>query len=158
MELLKTRRSRMVIMLAAAAVFVALALLEAFPAPRWPRQEPDVDLGSRAAPWSRHIRDVDRALASHDVRTALFAWRAAHATALGSSRWDGLLAVGDAYLRIGDAAEYRRAFVPQASASYLLALERAQRASSTEGVIRAGKALAALGEHAEPAGVFSAQR
>jgi hypothetical protein len=149
--------SSILITLVAAALFVALALalLDAFPGRL---SAPDTNLGRRAVPWSHDIHDVDEALTRHDVRTALFAWHKAYAAALASRHWDGLLAVGDAYLRIGEAAEYRRAFVPQARASYLLALERAHRASSIDGVIRAGEALGGLGDHAEPSVAFTVQR
>ena len=48
--------------------------------------------------------------------------------------------------------------MPRARASYLLALERADRASSLAGVVRAGEALAALSDPAEPGLELSAQR
>lgn len=96
--------------------------------------------------WANHLRTVDVALSRHDVPRALSAWREAHAAALGSGGWEGMLQVGHAYLRIGDVADFKRAFVPSAREHYLAALLRARHAGSLDGVLSAAEAFAALGD------------
>jgi hypothetical protein len=102
---------------------------------RAPGQVPD---------WSTELGHVERALASGQIPPALRAWERARGAAHASHQWQGLLAVGDAYLRIGDAVELRRAFVATARGLYLEALERAGAAASPDGVLRIAAVLAAL--------------
>ena len=51
-----------------------------------------------SAPWARHVQVMDNALGRGDGSAAIRAWNAAYVTALESSRWEGLVAVGDASL------------------------------------------------------------
>lgn len=98
------------------------------------------------APWAAHIRALDEALVRRDVSTAEGAWHRAYVAALGSGRWEGMLEVGDAYLRIGDATTGRRAAAAKARPAYLSALFRARSAGSLDGVLRSAEAFAALGD------------
>lgn len=93
---------------------------------------------------------VDAAVAREDVGRAVFEWRDAYAIALGSRRWDAMLAVGDAATRI-DALAGRRAGTPtgfraEGRQAYLRALFDARAARSPEGMHRAADAFAALGD------------
>jgi len=85
------------------------------------------------------VQAVDQALARKDVAAAERAWHEAYLDALASRRWEGMIAVGDAALRMGAR--------PKARQSYLLALERARAAGSAEGAQRVSQAFAALGDH-----------
>src|ERR1700674_776662 len=49
--------------------------------------------------WRAHVALIDHALARHDVGAAVGAWHDAYGAALTSRGWDGMLAVGDAFLR-----------------------------------------------------------
>lgn len=100
------------------------------------------------ADWHRHIERVDEALAVRDVKAAVEAWREAYALALGGVGWEGMVAVGDAYLRIGDFLDFRRAFLGDTRASYRVALFRARQERSLEGLLRVTEAFAALGDGA----------
>jgi tetratricopeptide (TPR) repeat protein len=98
------------------------------------------------SPWEPHLRAIDDALARKDLTQALHAWRAAHAAALVSRRWNGLLAVGDAYLKIGEAAKFRGGAESTARRSYVSALLLASRDQSVEGVLASAAAFRALGD------------
>jgi len=90
---------------------------------------------------------MNTALASPNVTAAEEAWHEAHRAALGSrQRWDGLIEVGEAYLRIGELANERQAAQPTARRLYLTALFRARQQSSLDGVLRTAEAFAALGD------------
>ena len=101
---------------------------------------------ARETPWVVHIRAADDALARKDVKTAVAAWDEAHLAAGGSWRWEGLIEVGDAYLRIGEATGYRAAAEATARRVYFAALYRACRKDSFHGVLRAAEAFADLGD------------
>lgn len=105
--------------------------------------DPDQD---REAPWSSHIRAVDTALAKKNVTSAMRAWHRAHDAALESQRWEGLVEVGDAALRIGEVAGLRKASEAKARWVYLAALLIARDQASLDGVLRTAEAFAARGE------------
>ena len=96
--------------------------------------------------WTGGLERVDTALAADDIIGAILAWRTAYTSALGSRRWDAMLDVGDAYLRIGDHARGRDTYEPKSREAYLIALFRARREGALDGVLRAGQAFAALGD------------
>ncbi len=98
--------------------------------------------------WTADLERADAALAGDDVGGALRAWRAAYTSALGSRRWDAMLDVGDAYLRIGGRAHMRNLYETKAREAYLIALFRARREGALDGVLRTGQAFAALGDRA----------
>ena len=126
---------------AAVAVFLgALALVKLAMAPVDGRA-----VGS-ATPWAAHIQTMDEALARKDIGGAERAWHAAYVTALANPRWDGRVAVGDAYLRFGGAAGAPKTAPARARANYLAALFQARRQGSLDGVLRVAEAFAALGD------------
>jgi hypothetical protein len=89
---------------------------------------------------------VDRALGQRDLDQAQRAWESAHIAAVESPSWEGLIATGQASLRIGDASAGRTAAEPAARRAYFAALYRACRANSFEGILRAAEAFDALGD------------
>jgi len=93
-----------------------------------------------AAPerWAPAVQAVDEALSRKDVAAAERAWHEAYLDALASRRWEGMVAVGDAALRMGAR--------PKARQSYLLALQRARGAGSAEGAQRVAQAFEELGD------------
>ena len=98
--------------------------------------------------WRAHVARLDHALARHDVSAAVGAWHDAYGAALASRGWEGMLAVGDAFLRIGAEAGTVSGARSNARQAYLNALIRARRESSPEGLRRTAAAFAALGDHA----------
>ena len=95
-----------------------------------------------------HIGRIDQALARHDVSAAVGAWHDAYGAALASRGWEGMLAVGDAFLRIGAEAGTVSGSRANARQAYLNALIRAHRDGSREGLRRTAAAFEALGDHA----------
>ena len=98
------------------------------------------------APWTAHIRRMDDALANGDVSLAIRAWQQAYGAALVSSRWEGLVEVGDSLLRIGQTTKLAQASTTIARSAYVTALFRAREDGSLDGVLRATEAFAALGD------------
>lgn len=103
-------------------------------------------MGDPTAPWAIHIHLMDDALKTGNVGAALRTWHDAYASALGSRQWQGMLDVGDAYLRIGEVAGTRRAAEATARQAYLIALFRARQQGTIDGALRAAEAFAALGD------------
>jgi hypothetical protein len=81
--------------------------------------------------WRGHLRGVDRALGQCDVDEARRAWKSAHLAAVESFSWEGLIATGQASLRIGDATEGRPLAEPAARRAFFAALYRACRENSS---------------------------
>ncbi len=102
--------------------------------------------GASDAPWADDVQTVDDALHAGNVGVADWAWQHAWGAALGSRRWDGMLAVGDAALRIGERSGDRPAAARRARRAYLAALFRAREARSVDGVVRAAEAFLDLGD------------
>lgn len=98
--------------------------------------------------WRVHVGTVDQALARHDVSAAVGAWHDAYGAALASRGWEGMLAVGDAFLRIGAEAGTVSGSRSSARQAYLNALIRAHRDGSADGLRRTAAAFEALGDHA----------
>ena len=98
-----------------------------------------------ARSWTPLAR-ADEALLDGDLAAALAWWREARLTAIRSGQWEGLIEVGDASLRLGEAGGFRRDAESQARQAYLGALLRAQRQRSLEGVLRAATAFGELGD------------
>lgn len=96
--------------------------------------------------WATRIADMDRALGGGDAPGAQAAWREAYVTAHVTHAWPGMLAVGDAALRLGRAAGAVEVGQARARRSYLTALLRARRQGSLDGVLAAGEAFARLGD------------
>ena len=100
----------------------------------------------RHTQWQPHLERSEAALDGGDVRGALLAWREGYAAALASRHWEGLIAVGDVYLRIGDAGAFRAAARTKARKIYRAALFRARDSASVAGVLRTAEAFAGLGD------------
>ena len=100
----------------------------------------------RDAPWTTHLSRVEDALARRNVSAAEMAWHDAYGAALGSRRWEGMVEVGDAYLRLGEVAGSRKAAEAKARRIYLSALFRARQRGSLDGALRTTEAFAALGD------------
>ena len=98
--------------------------------------------------WRAHVGTIDQAIARHDVSAAVGAWHDAYGAALASRGWEGMLAVGDAFLRIGAEAGTVGGSRANARQAYLNALIRAHRDGSREGLRQTAAAFAALGDHA----------
>jgi hypothetical protein len=98
------------------------------------------------APWERHVQGMDDALGRGDVSAAIRARNAAYATALESSRWEALVTVGDAFLRIAQARGEEPAMLPEVRRAYLRALFCARDQRSVEGILRVAEAFASLGD------------
>lgn len=102
--------------------------------------------GDLPAPWVPPIQKADEALARKEYGVALRATDDARQIAHAARRWEGLVAVGDAYRRIGAATEAPRAFDPKAHDVYLAALFRARQEGSVDGVLRVAEGFAAMGD------------
>jgi len=100
------------------------------------------------ASWASDVRRVDEALARGDRSEAEWLWHDAYAHALGARKWEGLLAVGDAYIRIADAAHGRKAGEVTARSLYLAALYRAREEGAIQGVLEAAERFRQLGDRA----------
>lgn len=98
--------------------------------------------------WEPHVRWVNELVDRGEVSAATYAWRDAYGAALDGPGWDGLLAAGDAFVRIADLARAPRAARSNAHEAYLAAFIRAERAGSVDGVRRAAAAFTVLGEPA----------
>ncbi|HUP36294.1 MAG TPA: hypothetical protein VNC82_12740 [Candidatus Limnocylindria bacterium] len=98
--------------------------------------------------WRAHVEPIDQALARHDVSAAVGAGHDAYGAALASGGWEGMLTVGDAFLRIGTEAGTVSGSRSNPRQAYLNALVRAPRDGSIEGMRRTAAAFAALGDHA----------
>ena len=97
-------------------------------------------------PWAAHIQKMDEALARKDIGGAERAWHAAYVAALRARRWEGRLAVGEAYLQIGGGAKVPQTAGAKARENYLAALFLAREQGSLDGVLRVAEAFAALGD------------
>ena len=97
------------------------------------------------ADWAAEIQAMDAALARGDAATAQAAWREAYAAAHAGRGWPGMMAVGDAALRLGRGTDMGVA-ESRARRVYLTALFRARRHGSLDGVLAAGEAFGRLGD------------
>lgn len=96
--------------------------------------------------WAARLQTMDEALGRGDVPAAQAAWREAYAAAHVSRGWPGMIAVGEAALRLGRAAGEPSIAESRARRVYLTALFRARRQGSLDGVLTAGDAFGRLGD------------
>ncbi len=96
--------------------------------------------------WKAQLAKVDEAVGTNEVALAVLRWPEAYAAALRSRHWEGLVAVGDAYRRLGDLGGFREAAEAKAREIYLAALFRARQEASLDGVLRVAEAFAELGD------------
>ena len=96
--------------------------------------------------WKAHLEKVDDAVSRNDLTQAVMLWREAYAAALRSRHWEGMVAVAEAYRRLGGLAGFARASEAKARQIYLAALFRARQEGSLDGVLRVAEAFADLGD------------
>jgi hypothetical protein len=132
------RRNWGALVIALAGVLLGLTIVEAG------SEAPGTPAGNRDTPWTAALDRVDAALARQDVGAAEWAWHEAYAGALRSWRWDALVEVGDAYLRIGAVAKGPKAAAAKARELYFAALFRARRQEALDGVTRVCEAFVVL--------------
>jgi hypothetical protein len=108
---------------------------------------PMIPTAEAAGPgWAEQLQAMDEALGRGDAAAAQAAWREAYATAHASHGWPGMIAVGDAALRLGRATDTAAVSETRARRVYLTALLRARRDRSLDGVLTAGEAFGRLGD------------
>lgn len=93
------------------------------------------------------LRNMDEALASRDTALAAQSWLGAYRAARGDQRWENLIAVGGARLRVATIAGGRKDAEAKARELYLLALFRARQQGSLEGLLKTAESCAALGDY-----------
>jgi hypothetical protein len=98
--------------------------------------------------WTAHLRVVEAELARGHVDAAVRVWHDAHGAALESRSWESMIAVGDAFMKIGHAAGTPGGARMNARDAYLTALIRARRNGSVDGAIRSAEAFRRLGARA----------
>jgi len=96
--------------------------------------------------WQAHLRAVDAELAAGHIDAAVRRWHDAYGAALESKRWEGMIAVGDAFMRIGHATSAPAGAHMNARDAYLVALIRARHEHSVEGVLQSAEAFGRLGD------------
>jgi hypothetical protein len=89
--------------------------------------------------WKTHLHLVETELASGHVDVAVRAWHDAYGAALESRGWESMIAVGDAFMKIGHAAGTPNGARMNAREAYLTALIRARRTHSVDGALRSGR-------------------
>ena len=96
--------------------------------------------------WQVHLERVDAAMARHDPAGAEVLWGEAYVAAIKSRHWEGMVAAGDTYRRLGQLGGFRKISDAKAREAYLAALFRARNRGSLEGVLRAAQGFAELGD------------
>jgi hypothetical protein len=124
------------------ATLLLLLLIGVVTLPLIPAASAQSDRGD----WAARIAEMDRALARGETAVAAAAWREAYVAAHVSRGWPGMLAVGDAALRVARATGTPEVFEPRARRAYRTALLRAHRQASRDGLLAAGEAFGRLGD------------
>jgi hypothetical protein len=96
--------------------------------------------------WTAHIARLDLALARGDTYAVVYAWHLACLEARASDEWEPMLLVGQAALRVARGTGLTVAFRAEARQALHVALARAQRARSRDGVLRIAETLAEIGD------------
>ena len=94
--------------------------------------------------WRAHLEVVEKELEHGHVDLAVRVWHDAYGAALASRGWDGMIAVGDAFMAIGRASGAPAGARMNAREAYLTALIRARRDRSVDGALRSAEAFRAL--------------
>ncbi len=102
------------------------------------------DLAPRRA--ASALAAVEEALARDDVGAAVRAWQTAVGAARGERRWEALVAVGDASLRIGAIPGIHEFPEAGARSMYAEALFRARQQRSLRGIVQAAQRFAWFGD------------
>lgn len=100
----------------------------------------------RETVWPEALERVNAALAGGDAREARRHWEEAYRDAIRWRTPDGLLAVGQASLRIGEATQDRQSAVSEACRIFLVALFQGRERRDPDGVALAGTAFVGLGD------------
>jgi len=98
--------------------------------------------------WRAHLGFVEKELQHGRIDVAVRVWHDAYGAALASRGWDGMIAVGDAFMAIGHASGSVRGARMNAREAYLTAFIRARRDRSVDGVLRSAEAFRQLGDQA----------
>jgi hypothetical protein len=98
--------------------------------------------------WRAHLDIVEKELARGHVDVAVRAWQDAYGAALASRNWEGMIAVGDAFMTIGRASGSAGGARMNAREAYLTALIRARRDRSVDGALRTAQAFRELDDRA----------
>ena len=98
--------------------------------------------------WNAYLRLVDEELSAGHIDVAVRVWHDAYGAALESRNWESMIAVGDAFMRIGRAAGTPNGARMNAREAYMTALIRARRVHSVEGALRSAQAFRDLGDRA----------
>jgi tetratricopeptide (TPR) repeat protein len=97
--------------------------------------------------WREPLDRAEAALAEGQARRAELAWEEAHRAAMRASiPPNGLINVGIAYLRIGEAARDRQTAVARARQLFLRAFFRARDQRDIDGIAAVSQAFASLGD------------
>ena len=99
-----------------------------------------------ARDWQEPLARAEAALARGDARGAELAWEEAHRAAIRAGASGGMLELGRAYLRIGQAAHDRPTVVTRARRTFLMTLFHARERGDADVVAATGLAFAALGD------------
>jgi hypothetical protein len=97
-----------------------------------------------AASWDQYIQVMDDALTRGDLNAAEMARQEAFLAARGSRRWDAMVAVGDASVRLMRSPGASPTLGAEARRIYRWALFRARQQGSLEGVVRVSEAFIEL--------------
>jgi hypothetical protein len=90
------------------------------------------------------LAEVERALVEQDLVRAAQAWNRAYAAAVGSQRWEPMVSVGDAALRLDRAAGASAGYRAAARQVYLSALVRVRILRARDGLRRIADAFARM--------------
>ena len=138
MEETRATRGHVILIIVIGILVIALALLEALAGRK--------SVVDAEVPWADAIKRTNSDLERGNVSGAVRGWHDAYLAAFASQRWEGMIEVGDAALRIGAIAPPRRPWEPRAREAYMAALFRARSARSVEGVLRAAEGFGTLND------------
>ena len=138
MEETRATRGHVILIIVIGILVIALALLEALAGRK--------SVVDAEVPWADAIKRTNSDLQRGDVSGAVRGWHDAHLAALASRRWEGMIEVGDAALRMAAIAPPRRSWEPRAREAYMAALFRARSERSVDGVLRATEGFGTLND------------
>jgi hypothetical protein len=98
--------------------------------------------------WSGYLHILDDQLAAGHIDGAVRTWHDAYGAALEARTWESMIAVGDAFMKIGRAAGTPGGARMNARVAYVSALIRARRERSVDGALLSAKAFQDLGDRA----------
>jgi hypothetical protein len=104
------------------------------------------DTAAGLAEAAQLVDQVERAIEAEDRSRAGQLWNAAYAAAVRSRRWEPMVALGDAALRLDLAAGVPGGYRAAARQVYLSALVRVRILRSTDGLCRIANAFDRMGD------------